>query len=80
MFDKLSNKDIDCSDDCKNSQFRDELQREQQNRSQDISPELHLESFKRVSQATKQSHSNKKRNAPVNPSTGRHVQFLWSDL
>ena len=77
MLDKLLNKCINCSDDYKNSQYKDELQREQQKHSQDISPELNLESFKRISQAPKTSHSNKKRNIPVNTSTGMHVHNIY---
>ena len=73
MFNKLSNEYINCSNDCKSSQFRDESQREQQQWSQDINLEQDLKSFKRISQAPKLFHSYKKRNTPVNPSTGTYA-------
>ena len=77
MSDELLNEYIDCFDDCKNSKLKDDNQTEQQKQSQDINPELDLELFKTISQAPKLSHSNKKRNTPVNPSTGIHVHNMY---
>ena len=70
---KFPNDYINCSDDCKKSQFTDEPQQEQLQWSQDINPKLDLESFRRTSQASKLFHLNKKRNTPANPSTGTYA-------